>query len=227
MNTICKPSRVIIYENADKLTLSQIKSKLGCDYVINGGLFNMSTFKPVCHLKIDGNVKSNADWTRLGLGWNGLTFGMSANMSEWDNYITCVEMIMDGKATTLNYPTDMGGSRARTAFGVFDDGRVWMFAQQSPTLTIEQVQSVAAGTGVKYAICLDGGGSTQAILDGCTLQSSRIVENVICVWKASTSKTIYRVQIGAYSQKENAERMAMQLRAQGYSTIIKEDVITA
>jgi len=36
-------------------------------------------------------------------------------------------------------------------------------------------------------------------------------------------KKLYRVQVGAYAVRENAERMAAQLRAQGYKTYIVED----
>ena len=38
-------------------------------------------------------------------------------------------------------------------------------------------------------------------------------------------KVIYRVQVGAYSSKENAEKMAQRLHADGYPAIIKEEVI--
>lgn len=34
---------------------------------------------------------------------------------------------------------------------------------------------------------------------------------------------LYRVQVGAFQKKENAERMAAELRAKGYQTIIKEE----
>lgn len=36
-------------------------------------------------------------------------------------------------------------------------------------------------------------------------------------------KTLYKVQIGAFESKENAERLAEKARAQGYSVIIKEE----
>lgn len=41
----------------------------------------------------------------------------------------------------------------------------------------------------------------------------------------SDADVIYRVQVGAYSSKENAEKMAARLQADGYQTIIKEEVI--
>lgn len=40
--------------------------------------------------------------------------------------------------------------------------------------------------------------------------------------KPSNGK-LYRVQVGAFSNKANAERLAKELKSKGYSTIIKED----
>lgn len=37
-----------------------------------------------------------------------------------------------------------------------------------------------------------------------------------------TNAKLYRVQVGAYSKKENAEKMQKELEAKGYQTIIKE-----
>lgn len=39
----------------------------------------------------------------------------------------------------------------------------------------------------------------------------------------STAKKLYRVQVGAFSNKTNAEKLAKELKAKGFSTIIKED----
>lgn len=41
--------------------------------------------------------------------------------------------------------------------------------------------------------------------------------------KTGTAKKLYRVQVGAFSSKANAERLAKELKGKGYSTIIKED----
>lgn len=38
-----------------------------------------------------------------------------------------------------------------------------------------------------------------------------------------TAKKLYRVQVGAFSVKANAERLAKELKSKGYSTVIKED----
>lgn len=40
---------------------------------------------------------------------------------------------------------------------------------------------------------------------------------------AATKKVLYKVQVGAFSSKENAEKLAEQLKADGYSCYIKEE----
>lgn len=40
--------------------------------------------------------------------------------------------------------------------------------------------------------------------------------------KTAAPKTLYRVQVGAFSVKANAEKLANELKSKGYSTIIKE-----
>jgi N-acetylmuramoyl-L-alanine amidase len=40
--------------------------------------------------------------------------------------------------------------------------------------------------------------------------------------KTAAPKTLYRVQVGAFSVKANAEKLANELKSKGYSAIIKE-----
>ena len=61
-----KPARVGIYINSKKLTPAQIKKETGCDALVNGGLYDMATFKPVCHLKVEGVVQATAPWSDYG-----------------------------------------------------------------------------------------------------------------------------------------------------------------
>lgn len=43
------------------------------------------------------------------------------------------------------------------------------------------------------------------------------------VKKEKTEKNLYRVQVGAFSKKENAENLAAELKKKGYDAIIKKD----
>ena len=47
--------------------------------------------------------------------------------------------------------------------------------------------------------------------------------DVKAAMNTTTKKKLYRVQVGAFSNKKNAENMAKELQAKGYSTVIKED----
>ncbi|MCI8349554.1 MAG: hypothetical protein HFJ86_00115 [Oscillospiraceae bacterium] len=41
--------------------------------------------------------------------------------------------------------------------------------------------------------------------------------------KPEIPDTLYRVQVGAFANKTNADRMARELRDKGYSTVIKDE----
>lgn len=184
----CKPAKVRIYVNTARKTAAQIKQETGCTALINGGLYNMSTFAPVCHLKVDGKVLAADKYTYWGYGWTGDGFpALVSDYAALGNYIACVCLVRNAKAEPLYYDSAMGGARPRTAFGTFADGRVWLYADDA-NLTPEQMQTLALKAGVRDAIMLDGGGSTQGILPGETVYSTRRVHNFLCVWAEDDTK---------------------------------------
>lgn len=187
MTFSCKPARLAIYVNTARKTAAQIKQETGCTALINGGLFDMSTFYPVCHLKVDQKVLAADKYTYWGYGWDAddVVPALVSEYSQFDNYIACVCMVRNAKAEPLYYSAAMGGARPRTAFGTFADGRVWLYADDA-NLTPEQLQTLAIKTGVQDAIMLDGGGSTQGILPGETVSSTRRVHNFLLVWEEET-----------------------------------------
>ena len=196
MEYICNPSKLSIYVNKSKKTAAQIKAETGCIALVNGGIYDMATFKPCCHLKVLGEVLAKDQYSYYGLGWNDdiindngtVLVDMVINYVGYQNYICCVEMVRCGKPTIpMIYPSAMGGSRPRSAFGVFEDGRVWLFATKT-NMTPEELREYAVSVGVQHAIMLDGGGSTQAISPNGTVTSTRKVHNYICVWEAEKNE---------------------------------------
>lgn len=180
---ICKPKKVQIYVNTKRKTAAQIKAETGCDAIINGGLYGMSNFKPVCHLKVDGKVLAEDQYKYWGYGWDAEDFpALVLDYDQMDNYICCVCMVRSGKAEKMIYNSGVSGSRQRTAIGTFADGRLWLYADKTGK-TPEQLQSIALKAGVQDAIMLDGGGSTQCIFPTGKVLSSRNVHNYICVWE--------------------------------------------
>ncbi len=181
---ICKPKKVAIYLNTARKTAAQIRAETGCTALINGGLFNMSAFRTTGNVKVNG-VEISREWDAFqGYYWNDgepLSFGWS-DMRATDNFIGCVTLVEGGgKVEKMFYPADMGGARPRTAFGLFPDGRVWLYATTVNT-TPEALQQTAFDAGVESAVMMDGGGSTQAISPTGVVASTRIVANYICVW---------------------------------------------
>lgn len=182
MQWIGKAEKVRIYVNTYKRSMMQIQKEVGCDIIINGGIYDMATFQPLCHLKVDGKVLASDQYTYLGYGWNddgGLK--LMVDYSAVQNYICCVCLAKDGQKQTLWYHPDMGGARARTAIGTMPDGQIWAYIG-SGNQTPEQLQETAIKAGVRDAIMLDGGLSTQGMLPGYDSVSPRTVHNFICIW---------------------------------------------
>lgn len=202
MTFSCKPARLAIYVNTARKTAAQIQRETGCTALINGGLFNMSDFSPVCHLKVDGKVLAADQYTYWGYGWTGDGFPALVNdYAGLENYIACVCLVRNAKPEPLYYAAALGGARPRTAFGTFADGRVWLYVS-AENLTPEQLQTLALKAGVQDAIMLDGGGSTQGILPGGTVSSTRRVHNFLLVWEKETKgketeKMSYKVCLDA------------------------------
>lgn len=185
MEYTCKAERVAIYLNGRYRTAAQVKAETGCDAVINGGLYDMTTFKPVCHLRADGQTMSSDEYSYWGYGWDSGSgeLELTQKPEERDNYICCVCLLKDGEAQELYYGSALGGARPRTAIGTFPDGRIWLHAERNIMRTPEQLRSYALGLGLRDAVMLDGGGSTQGIFPEGSVTAERRVQNLICVWE--------------------------------------------
>lgn len=177
--------RIELYINEGRKTLAQIVSETGCDYAVNGGLFNLA--KPseaYCPLKANGVVYAKDDrYSYDGYAWNNteplrLIYG---DYSQYDNFISCVCMIKNGKKATMYYSDDVGRAAQRTAIGLYPDGRLWLYITDEK-LTPPALQSIALFEGLDSAIMFDGGGSTQGAFAGELWESKRKVHNLILVY---------------------------------------------
>lgn len=185
-----KPTKMSVYVANGKLTCAQVRKKTGCDICINGTLYNMSNYKTVCDVKVDGKIMSNDEYTYVGYGWNSgdahATAILSSEMNKWDNFISCIMMIKDGVAQEMYYKQDVGGTkRGRTAFGYDKDGNMLIYVSKDGTsaaCNVKQLQAKMLSYGCENAICLDGGGSSQVDSDFGKVTSSRKVANYICIW---------------------------------------------
>lgn len=180
-------SKAMIYINSQKKTLAEIQKETGCDVILNGGLYNMVTFRPLCHLKADGKVYSTDQYKYWGYGWDNADtqLQMVNSYDGLDNYICCTALVKDGKATSLHYDAAQGGKRGRTAVGTLTDGKTIIFCSKDGTsvaMRPEQLQQHCLVNGWKDAIMLDSGGSSQCITPEGKITSTRKVHNVLCFW---------------------------------------------
>lgn len=190
MYYVCKPTKIRIYVNTAKKTAAQIKNELGCDVIINGGLYD-GNWKPCCWLKADGKLLHSENWSDWGYGWeiNDIAMDTSSHVSRYRNFISCVALIRDGKLITpLTYPPEIGGKRGRSAIGLRASGEVVTFCTQDGTsfaLTPEQLQTEMKSLGCVSALMLDGGQSSHCFFPNGFIPapSSRpFVQNYICMW---------------------------------------------
>lgn len=182
----CYPKKIEIFVSNCKHTAKQVRQLTGCDNVINGGLYDMGTQKPVCHLKVYGDVLASDQYGYLGYGWNSAKdIAMVSNYANYLNYICCVAMIRNGQAEKMIYQPALGGSRPRTMLGMMKDGRIVTIATQEG-YTPEQLQAYALKLGLYSAVMMDSGASTQGSNLNDEVKSSRKVHNYICIWEDKT-----------------------------------------
>ena len=187
-------SKIQIYVNTAKRSLSQIQAETGADYIINGTLYNMSTFQPNCHLKVDGNVLCKPNYTVSGYSWHdGPDISMDTLPDPSQrNYIACTPLIVSGKpVSNLIYDPGQGGKRGRTAMGLKGD-RLALYCTKdggSMAKTPETLRDDLAAAGWESAVMMDGGGSSQCWFRGQTIKSTRAVHDLILVYLKGSDTT--------------------------------------
>lgn len=190
--------RIRIYINTARKSLSTIRAETGADYILNGTLYNMSTFRPNCHLKAEGEVLCQPPYAVAGYAWQtGPDISMDTLPDESQrNYIACTPLIVSGKAVDkLTYDPGQGGKRGRSAIGI-KDGRLALYCTRdggSMARTPEQLRDDLAAAGWDSAVMLDGGGSSQCDFSGQTVSSSRAVHDLVLVYlkkEANVSGTV-------------------------------------
>ncbi len=168
---------------------AEIRAETGCDYVINGGLYDATG--PVCHLKSDGEVLAKDPWGYIGYGWgDGWDIHETAVPEEGaqvDSYIACCQLL--GRHMVAGekpqYPAAMGDKRGRTAMALTADSLILYCAKDGSEYaqTPEELQLEMQWRGATSAVMLDGGDSSQCDFGANgAVTAARRVHNYICVW---------------------------------------------
>ena len=219
--------RVSIYLNRSKKSVSDIKKATEADYVLNGTLYDMGTFQPVCHLRTYGETVCQPPYTTYGYAWDELP-ELEVIPSNRKNHIACVTMLRDGTKQAMRYDAALGGKRGRSAMGRTADSLVLLCTKDggSESMTPEELQDELYRMGCMDAVMLDGGGSSQCDFDGKTITSTRRVQNLILVYLRK-EKTMKKVMLdpghdagnvngspdGTYKEHEFALDMGKRIKA--------------
>lgn len=177
-------------------SMSQVKAASGCDWIINGGLYDFGTGKPVFHLRAGGKTYAQDDGGAWGYAWDvGPDILMTPVPADRKaNYIACLALLTpwDGINAKLAYDkAALGGVRGRSAMAV-GGGKLILYCSGDGTAdgkTPEGLRQELYDMGAETALMLDSGGSSQCDFGGGqSIYSSRRVNNYICVWLKKDSQ---------------------------------------
>lgn len=155
--------RIQIYFNTKKYkstanNLKRILQETGGDLIMNAAIF-LKNGNPCCHLKADGKVKCQPNYTAWSISWTEPTdFTVTAAPNSSANYMACVKCIVKGQKVAMDYQPDMAYKTHRTAVGT-KAGQFAYYATQD-NLSPEMLQDRLFALGWDHAIMMDGGGSS-------------------------------------------------------------------
>ena len=177
-------------------SMSQVKTAVGCDQIINCWFYNMSTGRPVGNLKIKGVVKANAGWSGYGLTWDAVADMRLAlvPVQGGENYLSGVELLTPSRqeGAKLSYDAAYGGRRGRSAAMIAGETLVLYCSgdgtgdAKTPEALRDELAAIGRKyepSGTLYATGWDSGGSSQCDFGGGQkITSSRKVAGYFCLW---------------------------------------------
>lgn len=185
------------------------------DILINGGFFVMSSGNTIFDY-IDENIKISSSNLEYGFGIdenNVLSYGTD-NEKKWKDFISAYPpLVVNGKKQQISIATEIAYKARRTILG-YDNTYIYTISIDSPGATLTQAADIALQAGCLFAINLDGGGSTRLLYQGqpyAAAAYNRPVDNVVAIYEKK-SNVLYRVQLGAFSSKINADNYCKQIQ---------------
>lgn len=196
--------------------------KIKPEILINGGFFSMSDGSTCFNYRNEGNQISSNNLYKWGIGIIDekiLKYGSLDNRSDWRDFISGYPVLIDNyEAVKIDFAKEINYNARRSILG-FDKNYLYLIAIDRPGMNFKSMQNMLTSLNVQYAINLDGGGSTRVLHNGICITKgleNRPVDNVIAVYlNKEIEKTIYRVQVGAYKSRNNAEVMLNKLKQLG------------
>ena len=203
------------------------RQEVAPDIVSNGGFFGMSNGVTVFNFVDEGITASFNKSYQWGIGIQNekdIKYG-SLTSRKWRDFIGGYPILLDNcRKCSYDYAKEINYNARRTAVG-FNDTSIILLTVDDPGVTFPVLQDLMLSAGCKYAINLDGGGSTYMECNGEKVTSEsyiRPVDNVFCIYlkkpePVKTTKTFYRVQVGAFLLSKNATNLVTELKNKGFT----------
>lgn len=160
----------------------------------NGGFFNMSTREPVFNYMDEGERKASNAKYKWGMGVIGnaqLIYG-ELNSRQWRDFVSGYPNLLDdSQAIRITFAKEINYKTRRTLLG-YDDDFVMLVCVDNPGMNLVEAQAYMKQLGCRFAINLDGGGSTGMLVNGVKKTSTtynRAVDNVVAIYTKDTVPT--------------------------------------
>ena len=162
--------------------------------LINAGLFSFKDGRTLYNVIDEGKVVSEYKWFKWGFGiskeHNKFVFGSSDNKAFTDFMTGYPVLVNNGKSCApWTYATELNYKALRTMVG-YNDNKVFIVMVDKPGLGFNAMASLMIRIGCKYAINLDGGGSSRCLVNGKvknTPTENRAVDSVMAFYVKSNA----------------------------------------
>lgn len=179
----------VYYNVGCKKTMKQIQKELGCQYMINTTLFNMTTKQAAGWLYSSGQkIAETANPYGLAVKDNNIVFSYGNNV-KYPDFTGCYHVLVrNGVKQITVSESNKYGYAERSCVGIKANGDIVIICDQSNrSLNGMAEELILAGCDV--GLNFDGGGSTQCYYNGKTLYSSRNVVAFLCIWTKEGATT--------------------------------------
>jgi len=157
------------------------------DLVTNAGFFALSTGETIFNCICDGKTVSYNNLHQWGMGITGNNEIQYGNLSaqNWRCFISGYPNLIDhGQKVSTDYANELNYKARRTMIG-YNDKNIYVVCVESPGMAFNQMQDFMLSLGCKFAINLDGGGSTRMHYKGDVVTKgveNRAVDTVLAVY---------------------------------------------
>ena len=155
--------------------------------LVNAGFFNMSNGDPVFNFVDESKIEASSNQYKWGMGIKGdneLIYG-NQFQHQWRDFMSGYPNLIDGgKKVVINFAKEINYKARRTMLG-YNKSKIYVVCVENPGITFNIAQSILLDLGCEYAMNLDGGGSTNMLINGIKKTKdayNRAVDNVFAVY---------------------------------------------